>query len=109
MMYFKVFCALIYFSTLGAIGAWAQTGSITGMVTDETNDPLSGANIVILGTDIGTAAREDGKFTLINIPIGVYTLKASFIGFIESEAVVEVVQDEENSRDVFTDGKSTTG
>ena len=94
-MYFKVFCALIYFSTFGVIGAWAQTGSITGMVTDETNDPLSGANIVILGTEMGAAAAKDGKFTLINIPIGVYTLKASFIGFIESEAVVEVVQDEE--------------
>ncbi|HDL59838.1 MAG TPA: carboxypeptidase-like regulatory domain-containing protein, partial [candidate division WOR-3 bacterium] len=42
------------------------TGKITGRVIDkETGDPLPGANVVIVGTKIGTATDLDGYYFLI--------------------------------------------
>lgn len=61
----------------------AGTGKITGIVTDKTtNDILVGANIVIKGTTYGAAADFDGKYCLLNIPPGKYTLIFSYIGYV---------------------------
>ncbi len=44
---------------------FAQEKVITGVVTEEgTGEPIPGANIVIKGTNTGTATDFDGKFTL---------------------------------------------
>lgn len=58
------------------------TGKITGFVKDtESGDPLPGANIVIEGTMMGAACDLEGYFIIINVPPGIYTLKASMIGY----------------------------
>ena len=47
------------------------SGKIAGKVIDsETGEPLSGANIVILGTLMGAAADIDGDYFIINVPPG---------------------------------------
>ncbi|MBD3289725.1 TonB-dependent receptor, partial [candidate division KSB1 bacterium] len=63
--------------------ATAQTRSrIAGAVTDAvTGEPLPGANISIEGTVMGAAADENGKFIIINVPVGTYRLKASMMGY----------------------------
>ncbi|MFO7889108.1 MAG: TonB-dependent receptor, partial [bacterium] len=59
-----------------------NTGKITGVITDEsTGEPLYFANVVLEGTDIGAAADEEGRYTIINVPAGVYTIIASYIGY----------------------------
>jgi len=69
------------------------TGKITGRVIDkETGDPLPGANVVIVGTKIGTATDLDGYYFLINIPPGTYTLRASMIGYNPQEIKGVVVK-----------------
>ena len=58
------------------------TGKITGVVKDaESGDPLPGANILIEGTTMGAASDMDGFFIILNIPPGIYTLKASMMGY----------------------------
>lgn len=59
-----------------------QDGSrrITGVVTDELNEPLTGATILVPGTTVGTTAGIDGDFTL-NIPVGQNQIQVSFIGY----------------------------
>lgn len=63
------------------IAATAQSGKIVGTVTDMSGDPLPGVNIVIEGTTQGTASTVDGYYQILNVKPGVYTLRATFIGF----------------------------
>lgn len=71
--------------------AFGQTGKISGRVTDAaTGQPLPAVNIVVVGTDIGSASDENGYYNIINVPPGTYSLQASFIGY--SRMVVEQVK-----------------
>lgn len=64
---------------------FAQDGKLRGKVTDkETNEPLVGANIVIEGTSLGAAADVSGDFVVLGVPPGVYTVRASYIGYAGS-------------------------
>tara|TARA_B100000003_G_C10929954_1_gene370721 strand:- start:74 stop:2773 length:2700 start_codon:yes stop_codon:yes gene_type:complete len=58
------------------------TGKISGIISDKANlSPLPGANIYLMNTSYGTSSDNDGRFSLINIPPGTYTLKADMIGY----------------------------
>ena len=58
------------------------TGKISGTVKDaDTNEPLPGCNIVIEGTDLGAASNLEGQFIILNITPGIYTVRASMIGY----------------------------
>ncbi len=63
--------------------AWAGTsGKISGTIKDQiTGEPLPGATVMVLGTNIGTSTDEDGDYFLINLPPGDYTLQARLIGY----------------------------
>ncbi|NBC01558.1 MAG: SusC/RagA family TonB-linked outer membrane protein [Bacteroidetes bacterium] len=67
---------------LGLPAAHAQTGTITGMVTEADTDlPLPGANVLIVGTSTGSVANVDGRYTISNVEPGTYALRASFVGY----------------------------
>jgi len=68
--------------------AFAQTaGTIAGKVTDaKTKDALAGINVLIKGTSLGAATENDGKYTIRNVPEGVYTIVFSAIGYTPVEA-----------------------
>lgn len=79
---FGALCASFVLLAALAPAASAQTGKITGTVTDAaTGDPLPGVNVVLEGTTIGTSTNFDGDYTIIGIRPGTYDLIASFIGF----------------------------
>jgi len=60
----------------------AQTGKIAGKVTDrETKEPLVSANITIEGTTLGATSDVEGRFTILAVPPGEYTVKASYVGY----------------------------
>lgn len=54
--------------------------TVTGMVTDDRNEPLPGVSINVKGTSIGTASSPDGRFSL-NVPSPNDTLLFTYIGF----------------------------
>lgn len=67
---------------LAAIALAGTTGKIAGRLTDKASgDPLGGANITIEGTTMGAASNIDGYFTILNVPPGVYKVRASMIGY----------------------------
>ena len=62
--------------------SFAQTGKIAGRVLDNnTNDPLPFVNIIVLGTNFGAATDLDGYYSILNIRPGIYSIKASAIGY----------------------------
>ncbi len=62
--------------------AFAANGKITGVVKDkDTGEPLPGANVQIVGTTLGASTDVQGRYFILNVPPGVYTVKASFIGY----------------------------
>lgn len=64
---------------------WAQNdGQIVGSVVDsQTGEPLIGANIYLEGTTLGAASDLDGRYLILNVPEGGYTLVVSIVGYAE--------------------------
>lgn len=60
----------------------AITGKISGRVMDsQTGEPLPYTNIVVLGTDLGATAAEDGYFSILRIPPGTYSVRGMMMGY----------------------------
>jgi TonB-linked SusC/RagA family outer membrane protein len=64
-----------------------QQNSVSGKVTDSSNQPLPGVTVVVKGTTQGTVANADGNYTLSSIPENA-TLVFSFVGMKTQEVVV---------------------
>lgn len=65
-----------------------QAQTISGTVTDEeTGASLPGVNIVVQGTNIGTATDMDGNYEL-DVPSLNETLLVSFIGYLSKEVQI---------------------
>ncbi len=84
---FVFFMLLILFHSTTS----AQSVILKGTVIDSlTNDPLPGANIILIGTSIGSASDVEGKFLIKNIPPGTYKVRASYVGYNSHEFKVEL-------------------
>ncbi len=88
-------------------------GKIAGRVVEaETGDPLIGATVYIEEIGQGAVVAPDGSYAIINVAPGVYTVRASMMGFgtvrqgevrvsidrttrVDFELSVEVIQGEE--------------
>ena len=67
------------------------TGKLSGTVKEaDSNNFLIGCNIIIIGTDLGTATDIDGEYFLLNIPPGIYNVKFQMIGY-ETVIINDVV------------------
>jgi len=57
-------------------------GKVAGRITDAlSGEPLPFVNVIIMGTNLGAATDIDGYYSILNISPGVYTIKASAIGY----------------------------
>src|SRR6218665_2548256 len=65
--------------------SFAQERMVTGTVTDKSNLPLPGVNVLIKGTQSGTQTDFDGKFSIKVAPT--QTLVFNFIGMKTQEIV----------------------
>ena len=60
----------------------AGKGKIVGKIIDkESNESLPGVNILVLNTPFGAAADVEGYYMLLDLPVGIYDLKAQMIGY----------------------------
>ncbi|MGB5821542.1 MAG: carboxypeptidase regulatory-like domain-containing protein [Saonia sp.] len=81
---------------LAVISAFSQvtTSNIRGVVIDDQDVPLLGANVVAIhtptGTRYGAITNEDGRFNLLNLRIGgPYEVTISYVGF-KDQAINDV-------------------
>ena len=71
--------------------AFAQTGAISGQVTDaDSGETVPGANIFITELDRGAATDIDGNYVIENVPAGTYSLTATFVGYRTFRQTVQV-------------------
>ncbi|CAH8281278.1 outer membrane receptor protein involved in Fe transport [Mariniflexile fucanivorans] len=59
---------------------YSQT-TISGSVTDDNNQPIPGANIIVVGTSTGTVTDFDGNFTLTFGQNPPFSVRSSSVGF----------------------------
>ena len=59
--------------------------TVTGTVTDVDGEALIGANILVLGTSVGSVTDLDGNYT-VEVPAGATTIQYSYTGFETKEA-----------------------
>ncbi|MEJ2537704.1 MAG: carboxypeptidase-like regulatory domain-containing protein, partial [Calditrichia bacterium] len=78
-MFRKMFFILL----LIPITIFAQSsGKLAGVVVDKsTGEPLPGVNVILEGTTQGSSTDIDGYYVILNVPVGVYTMRANYIGY----------------------------
>ncbi|MEM7417922.1 MAG: TonB-dependent receptor [Gemmatimonadota bacterium] len=71
-----VSCALV------ATPVSAQTGTVTGTVTDAmSNSGIQSVQVYLVDTGLGTLTNASGRFLILNVPAGSYTLRAERLGY----------------------------
>ena len=73
------------------IHAQQSTGSIVGKVTSaKDGHPLAYANVIVMGTTLGSMSLQDGSYNIKDVPAGKYAVKAIMMGFkaVEKKNVV---------------------
>lgn len=74
---------LVILSLAFGISGFAQTRTITGVITDDAGEPLIGATVIVEGNaSIGTFTDLDGYYSL-DVPEGTTTLVYSCIGMAD--------------------------
>ena len=63
-----------------------QDGKITGVITDQANVPIIGANVVVKGSSIGSISDMDGRFSLDASEKDI--LLISYIGYMTKEVKI---------------------
>ncbi len=75
---------LLLILTMTSVSMQGQevNNKIYGRVIDKlTQQPLPGANVLLIGTNFGSSTDENGNFEIKNISSGEYQLRASILGY----------------------------
>jgi outer membrane receptor protein involved in Fe transport len=81
-MFKKVLVILLMAAAFPTFVLAQSSGKLLGVATDkQTGEPLPGVNVILEGTTTGSATDIDGYYVVLNVPVGVYTIRASYIGY----------------------------
>ena len=89
-MIFYLLSALLVVSFCSTAFA-VNSGKISGTVVDrETGEGLPTVAVQISGTSMGALTDVDGKYMILNVPVGTYDIKAELVGYqsVEKQGVV---------------------
>jgi len=65
-----------------------SAGKIAGRVSDATTgEPVPFANVLVMELRTGAATDADGYYAIINVPPGLYTVRASIVGYSETRVM----------------------
>jgi hypothetical protein len=74
---------IILICVLTALQTVFSNGMIKGNVVSSDNAVLTEANITVIGTTLGSATDEKGRFVIRGIPKGRYIIRCSHLGFTD--------------------------
>jgi TonB-linked SusC/RagA family outer membrane protein len=67
-----------------------NTIAVQGVVTSEDDgQPVIGASVMVVGTNLGAITDLDGKFSIANVPTSAKTLQVSYIGMATQEVPIK--------------------
>src|SRR6185369_11373411 len=82
---FRIFAALSLLILFSSLSAFAQTGSISGTVSDQAGAVVTGAQVTATNVGTGltrtTTTGESGTFNLTELPAGMYEIAVTKDGF----------------------------
>jgi outer membrane receptor protein involved in Fe transport len=81
----------LLFLTLFFCGISFAQNSITGVVTDENNQPVPGANITVVGAKEGAVTDFEGSFTLVTTQKPPFSIEVTNVGYVSSRVNVESI------------------
>ena len=68
-----------------------QTGTMTGLITDSrTGAPIPAVQVFISDLDLGTLSQQNGRYLILGVSAGTYTLTTERIGYTSVEQEVTV-------------------
>ncbi len=74
----RILVIIIFSSVLFA----KEKSSVSGFIRDDaTGEPISYANVFISNSTMGAATNRDGYFVISKIPVGIYELNVTMIGY----------------------------
>ena len=76
---------IVLFLSLMVIGCMQTVGTITGKVTDNGGSPVVGAIVFVEQEGHADVTDESGTYTIENVPLGDYTVTATFGTITNSE------------------------
>lgn len=89
---FVVLAGLVLLAVAAPTPGSAQTGTITGTVTDvETLAPVAGAQVSIPDLGLGALANSSGRFLITGVTPGEVTVRVQVIGYATQEQSVAVL------------------
>ena len=91
------------FLLLFCVLSYSQT-TVSGSVVDDNNQPIPGANVIILGTSTGTVSDFDGNFTLTYKENPPFKIQASSVGF--GISTQEVISNNQKINFILEEGTS---
>lgn len=95
----RVLCVLGLLSVAAAPASGQQAatalGTIVGQVLNADNrEPVIGAQVAVIGTQLRALAAAEGRFVIRNVPAGTRTVRVQFIGFAPADQSVTVAAGE---------------
>ena len=76
-------------------------GDLSGYIRDtETGEPVPYANVVLKGTDLGDATDVHGRFVILDVPAGKYTIFVSMMGYSSFTTEVQIIENKDKRLDL---------
>ena len=83
--------AILILSVAASLDLQAQTGNISGTVTDSSREgALVGASVTVDGRALATTTDASGHYLLLGAPIGKASVKVSYLGLAPATHEVTV-------------------
>jgi TonB-dependent starch-binding outer membrane protein SusC len=83
-------CALALGLLFPIAGRAQATGRITGVVTSDAGRPVPYAQIAVQSTQFRAITDTAGRFRIVNVPAGQYTVRANALGHTAQDAAAAV-------------------
>jgi TonB-dependent SusC/RagA subfamily outer membrane receptor len=92
--------AILLLAGFAAGPVQAQRGSVTGQVTDKSNQQaVTGASVLVVGTNLQGRTNREGRYTITNVPAGQYQVQVRLIGYATATNPVSVTAGEAATAD----------
>lgn len=96
---FGVVVAMLLVSVAAPLSA-QLTGSVQGQVVDVTTQrPISGAQVYIPGSEVGTITNAEGRYMLRAVPAGEATVRVERLGYMPVSRAVRVTAGQATAAD----------